>query len=110
MSDAGLYTEDWLMKNVPHELPSDILIKGAPRHGPSGDSAFLGAVKPRAVIATGAHFPDTEKIPDKFAKDLRNHGIRLFAQDRCGAVAIRVFSSHWEVSAFLDKQQYCHVR
>jgi len=110
MSDAGLYTEDWLMKNVPHELPSDILIKGAPRHGPSGDSAFLGAVKPRAVIATGAHFPGTEKIPDKFAKDLRNHGIRLFAQDRCGAVAIRVFSSHWEVSAFLDKQQYCHVR
>ena len=74
MSDAGLYTEDWLMKNVPHELPSDILIKGAPRHGPSGDSAFLGAVKPRAVIATGADFPGTEKIPDKFAKDLRNHG------------------------------------
>jgi competence protein ComEC len=110
MSDAGLYTEEWLMENVPNELPSDILIKGAPRRGPSGDSAFVSAVNPRAVIATAAHFPDTERIPSRFAEDLRNKGIRLFAQDRCGAVAIRIFSGHWEVSAFLDKQQYCHLR
>jgi competence protein ComEC len=31
MSDAGLHTEEWLMRNVPQELSSDILIKGAPR-------------------------------------------------------------------------------
>jgi beta-lactamase superfamily II metal-dependent hydrolase len=110
MSDAGLHTEEWLMENVPDELRSDILIKGAPRRGPSGDSAFVSAVKPRAVIATAAHFPETERIPSSFAEDLRNKGIRLFAQDRCGAVAIRIFSGHWEVSAFLDKQQYCHLQ
>jgi competence protein ComEC len=110
MSDAGLHTEEWLLKNVPDELPSDILIKGAPRRGPSGDSAFVNAVRPRAVIATAAHFPQTERIPPRFAEDLRNRGIRLFSQDRCGAVAIRIFSGHWEVSAFLDQQQYCHLR
>jgi competence protein ComEC len=110
MSDAGLNTEEWLMRNVPDELPSDILIKGAPRLGPSGDSAFLSAVKPRAVIATAAGFPVTEQIPVRFAEDLRNLGTRLFAQDRCGAVAIRIFPGHWEVSAFLDNRQYCHLR
>jgi beta-lactamase superfamily II metal-dependent hydrolase len=110
MSDAGLRTEEWLLENVRAELPSDILVKGAPRRGPSGDGAFVRAVRPRAVIATGAAFPGTERIPPGFTEDLRNKGIRLFAQDRCGAVAIRIFSGHWEVSAFLDKQQYCHLR
>lgn len=107
MSDAGLHTEEWLMRNVPHELSSDILVKGTPRDGPSGDGAFVSAVKPRAVIATSAHFPSSERIPVEFAEDLRSQGIRLFAQDRCGAVAIKIFASHWEVSAFLNKRQYC---
>jgi beta-lactamase superfamily II metal-dependent hydrolase len=110
MSDAGLHTEEWLMRNVPHELSSDILIKGAPRDGPTGDGAFVSAVNPRAVIATSAQFPSSERIPVDFAEDLRTQGIRLFAQDRCGAVAIKIFSSHWEVSAFLNKRQYCRLR
>jgi competence protein ComEC len=110
MSDAGLYTEEWLMKNVLRELPSDILIKGSPRHGPSGDTAFLNAVKPRIVIATAAQFPDSERIAANFVDNLRRRDIRLFAQDRCGAVTVRIFPGHWEVSAFVDKQQYCHSR
>jgi competence protein ComEC len=110
MSDAGLHTEEWLMRNVPHELSSDILVKGAPRDGPTGDEAFVSAVNPRAVIATSAQFPSSERIPLNFAEDLRTQGIRLFAQDRCGAVAIKVFSNHWEVSAFLNKRQYCRLR
>ncbi|HEY5813860.1 MAG TPA: hypothetical protein VIT23_14545, partial [Terrimicrobiaceae bacterium] len=110
MSDAGLYTEQWLVKNALHELQSDILIKGSPRQGPSGDSGFLGAVGPKAVIATAAHFPESEKIPARFAEILKERGIRLFAQDRCGAVVIRIFSGHWEIFAFVDKQQYCHLR
>ena len=110
MSDAGLYTENWLMKNARNELPSDILIKGSPRHGPSGDPSFLDAVSPRAVIATAAEFPESEKIPVKFSEHLARRGIRLFAQDRCGAVSVRIFSSHWEVSAFLDRHQYSHSR
>jgi competence protein ComEC len=110
MSDAGLYTEEWLMKNVPHELPSDILIKGSPRQGPSGDAAFLDAVKPRAVIATATAFPENERITTSFLENLRARQVRLFAQDQCGAVTVRVFPSHWDVSAFLNKRQYSHAR
>jgi competence protein ComEC len=110
MSDAGLHTEEWLMRNVPHELSSDILVKGTPRDGPSGDGAFVSAVKPRAVIATSAQFPGSERIPVEFAEALRSQGIRLFAQDRCGAVAIKIFASHWEVSAFVNKRQYCRLQ
>jgi beta-lactamase superfamily II metal-dependent hydrolase len=98
------------MKNARPELPSDILIKGSPRHGPSGDTAFLNAVKPRVVIATATEFPESERIPANFVENLRTRGIRLFAQDHSGAVSVRIFSSHWEVSAFLDKHQYCHSR
>jgi competence protein ComEC len=110
MSDAGLYTEEWLMKNALSELPSDILIKGSPRHGPSGDTAFLNAVNPRVVIATAREFPESERIAASFVENLRARGIRLFAQDRCGAVSVRIFPKHWEVSSFLDKHQYCHLR
>jgi competence protein ComEC len=110
MSDAGLYTEEWLMKNVPHELPSDILIKGSPRQGPSGDAAFLDAVKPRAVIATATAFPENERIAPSFLETLRTREIRLFAQDKCGAVIVRVFPSHWDISAFLNKRHYSQAR
>jgi beta-lactamase superfamily II metal-dependent hydrolase len=82
MSDAGLYTEEWLLKTV----------------------------KPRAVIATATAFPENERIATSFRENLRIREIRLFAQDQCGAVTIRVFPSHWEVSAFLNKRQYSHAR
>lgn len=110
MSDGGLFTEDWLTKNIRDNLRSNILIKGSPEQGPSGDAAFLDAVSPAAVIATAAEFPENETISPSFAESLRKRGIRLFAQDRCGAVVVRIFSTHWEVSAFLDKRQYCQVR
>ncbi|HET9522744.1 MAG TPA: ComEC/Rec2 family competence protein [Terrimicrobiaceae bacterium] len=110
MSDAGLYTEAWLVKNVPHELRSDILIKGSPRQGPSGDNDFLDAVKPRAVIATATAFPDNERITAYFSQALRIREIPLFAQDQCGAVIVRIFADYWEVSAFLNGHEYSRVR
>ncbi|MGB7839334.1 MAG: hypothetical protein WBL40_14610, partial [Terrimicrobiaceae bacterium] len=110
MSDAGMFTEAWLVKNVPQELRSDILIKGSPRQGPSGDADFLDAVKPRAVIATATVFPDSERITARFSQTLRTREIPLFAQDQCGAVIVRVFSDYWEISAFLNGQEYSRVR
>jgi competence protein ComEC len=110
MSDAGHYTEAWLVKNVPHELRSDILIKGSPRQGPSGDAAFLDAVGPKAVIATATMFPDNERITARFSQTLRTREIPLFAQDQSGAVTVRVFSNYWEVSAFLNGHEYSHAR
>jgi competence protein ComEC len=110
LSDAGLYTEEWLMRNARAELRSDILIKGSPRYGPSGDTEFLDAVAPRVVIATASNFPDSEKISARFSENLKERGIRLFAQDRCGSVNVRIFPDRWEISAFVDKRQYSHSR
>ena len=110
MSDAGIFTEAWLVKNVPQELRSDILIKGSPRQGPSGDTDFLDAVKPRAVIATATVFPDNERITARFSQALRTREIPLFAQDQCGAVIVRVFADYWEISAFLNGHEYSRVR
>ena len=110
MSDAGIFTEAWLVKNVPQELRSDILIKGSPRQGPSGDADFLDAVKPRAVIATATVFPDSERITARFSQTLRTREIPLFAQDQCGAVIVRVFSDYWEISAFLNGHEYSRAR
>ena len=109
VSDSGPETES-LLSRRPNDLRSDILIKGSPRQGPSGDTAFLNAVKPRAVIATAAEFPASERIAANLVDNLRARGIRLFAQNRCGAVSVRIFPGYWEVSAFVDKQQYCHSR
>ena len=110
MSDSGFYTEQWLLENIPDDLRSDILVKGAPQDGPSGDTAFLTAVRPKAVVASATQFPESQQISANLVETLRSRGIRLFAQDRCGAVMIRVFPNSWEVSAFLNGQQYCHAR
>ena len=110
MSDSGFYTEQWLLENIPDDLRSDILVKGAPQYGPSGDTAFLTAVRPNAVVASATQFPESQQISANLVETLRSRGIRLFAQDRCGAVMIRVFPNSWEVSAFLNGQQYCHAR
>lgn len=106
LADAGLATEQWLLENVPDQLAADILIKGSARSGPSGDLSFIEKVNPRVVVATSADFPSSEKIPPTFAADLAARGIRLFRQDECGAVTIRIHSGHWEASAFLNKRHY----
>ena len=59
------------MRNARAELRSDILIKGSPRYGPSGDTEFLDAVAPRVVIAMASNFPDSEKISARFRKSQR---------------------------------------
>jgi hypothetical protein len=62
------------------------------------------------VIATASNFPDSEKISARFSENLKERGIRLFAQDRCGSVNVRIFPDRWEISAFVDKRQYSHSR
>jgi competence protein ComEC len=109
-SDASFATEQWLLQNASNELRCDILIKGRPHSGPSGDGAFLDAAQPRVVIASAADFPRSERIPPEFAASLAARGIRLFRQDETGAVTIRIFSTHWEISAFLGGREYIRLQ
>ena len=106
LSDASFATEQWLLANAPDALQCDILVKGRPRSGPSGDSAFLNAARPTVVIATAADFPASEKLEPEFAAELATRGITLFRQDQTGAVTIRVFPTGWQASAFLGNQRY----
>jgi competence protein ComEC len=110
LSDASFATEQWLLKNAPDEVRCDILVKGRPRTGPSGDTAFLDAANPRVVIASASDFPRSENLPPEFAAALAERGVRLFRQDQTGAVSVRIFSTHWEVSAFLGGQQYLRLK
>ncbi len=110
LSDASFATEQWLLEHAPEELRCDILVKGRPRSGPSGDAAFLDAVRPHVVISSVAEFPQSEKLPPEFADALAARGVRLFRQDETGAVTIRIFSTHWEVSAFLGGRQYSRLQ
>ncbi len=106
LSDGGLFTEEWLKRNCPDDIRADILVKGSTIGSARGDSSFLDAVRPRVVIATAADFPEGECIPPAYAEALAEKDIRLFRQDECGAVTVRIFSKRCEVSAFLNRKHY----
>lgn len=105
MSDSSVQTERWLLKNIPAELRCDILVKGLPRSGPSGEPEFLDAVNPKAIIASSTSFPAGELIPEPWAESVTARGIRLYRQDLTGAVMIRIYPQSWEITDFLSKSK-----
>jgi beta-lactamase superfamily II metal-dependent hydrolase len=82
------------------------LIKGQHYSGLSGSSAFLDAVQPELIVATSRDFPARERIPDDWARLVRQKGIRLFRQDESGAVKVEFFREHWEAAALLDQETF----
>ena len=103
ISDSGPATEQALLSR-PFELKSDVLIKGQYYHGPSGSPDFLDAVDPQLIIATSVDFPTRERIPDDWAEMVRARGIRLFRQDKSGAVRLEFFRDHWQATGFLNHE------
>ena len=100
MSDSGLATERALL-DANTELESDILIKGQHHSGVSGSPEFLEQVRPRLLIASSADFPENERVKEVWAQDVARRGIRLFRQDRTGAVALRFYRDRWEAVPYL---------
>ena len=89
MSDAGFITEHWLLEHaIAGELHSDIIVKGMHAKDLSGTPEFLDAVRPRLVIASSTDFPPAEEVREPWEKTVRQRGIELIRQDRCGAVRI----------------------
>ncbi len=89
MSDAGFFTEQWLLANEP-DLHADVLIMGWHDKDFSGTPDFLSKVQPRAVVCSEPPFGTT---PDKFAvwsTALEQKGVRVFPQQQCGAVQIEL--------------------
>lgn len=103
MADAGLTTEQALLgRGTP--LDADLLVLG--RHGtdPVASSAFLDAVRPRAIIAGATAFPESEQIPPAWAAGVARRGIALYRQDRTGAVTIRIRRRQVAIEPFLESE------
>jgi competence protein ComEC len=106
VSDSGLKTEAALLALPNEKLRSDILIKGQHYSGISGSPEFLDAVHPQLIVATSRDFPARERVPDDWARLVRERGIKLWRQDETGAVKLEFFREHWEAAAFLDQEVF----
>jgi beta-lactamase superfamily II metal-dependent hydrolase len=105
MSDSGLATENFLLRNCP-DLRSDLVLKGQHHSGLSGSEAFLDAVRPRAIVATSRDFPEYERIKEDWVERIHARGIKLFRHDETGAVRITVFRDRWEAKAYLNSETF----
>jgi competence protein ComEC len=105
MSDSGVATEEFLLKNYP-DLRSDIIVKGQHHSGISGSHAFLDSVRPQAIVATSRDFPENERIKNEWAESINARGIKLFRQNETGAVRIRVFRDRWDAEAYVTSETF----
>jgi len=106
LSDGGSATFEWLMQNAASELPADILVKGAPRSGVPMDRAFVDAVRPKLVVCTGAHFPESERPDENWVSLVEGRGIRVFRQDMSGAVTIELGAAEFQAWGFHDGARF----
>lgn len=103
MSDSGFLTERWLLDQGA-DLRSDVLVKGLHASDLSGTFDFLSAVNPQVIICAAATFPDSAKIPEAWATEIKARGIPLFRQDETGAVTIELDGGEITVRSFLTDQ------
>jgi ComEC/Rec2-related protein len=99
-SDAGAEAEVALLGNG-DDLKSDILIKGQHHSGDSGTREFLDGVKPKLIIATSRESPVAEQITEEWSSEIARRGIKLFRQDRTGAVEIQFRGEDWTAQSYL---------
>ena len=99
-SDAGAEAEVALLGSG-DDLKSDILIKGQHHSGDSGTREFLDEVKPKLIIATSRESPVAEQITEQWSSEIARRGIKLFRQDRTGAVEIQFRGEDWTAQSYL---------
>jgi len=105
MSDAGDATERTLLAAAA-DLRADVLIKGQHHSGVSCSQEFLDAVQPHAIIATSRDFPENERIKDDWAEMLGARGIKLFRQDKTGAVRLQFQPGSCEIKPYLTDDTF----
>ncbi|MFL6594433.1 MAG: ComEC/Rec2 family competence protein [Chthoniobacterales bacterium] len=103
-SDSGEATEQFLLHSGA-DLRSDILIKGQHHSANSGSADFINAVAPQLIVSSSLEFPFNEQVKEDWAADVAARGIKLFRQDRTGAVTLRFFRKRWEAVPFLEPDQ-----
>ncbi len=104
-SDAGAEAEATLLGSG-KDLKSDILIKGQHHSGDSGTPEFLDGVKPKLIIATSRESPVAEQITMEWSSEIARRGIKLFRQDRTGAVEIQFRGKDWTARSYLTGEAF----
>lgn len=105
LSDSGEATERLLLAGDA-DLRSDILIKGQHHSGVSGSLELLERAQPAAIVASSVAFPQNESVKHEWEEVVSARQIKLFRQDRTGAVTLRFFQDHWEVKPFLQPETF----
>ena len=87
MADAGWGTERAMMESGV-DLAADVIVAGRHVHDASLGDAFLRATGARAVIATHAGFPSSERVPERWRAAAEASGVAVFHQGESGAVVL----------------------
>ncbi|MFA7234778.1 MAG: ComEC/Rec2 family competence protein [Terrimicrobiaceae bacterium] len=106
LSDAGPGTREWLLQNAGPELPADIVVQGAHHSGLPMDTAFVDAVRPKLIVSTASHFPESESLDENWVSRIEGCGIRIFRQDLSGAVRIDLHPSGFQATGFFDGSRF----
>jgi beta-lactamase superfamily II metal-dependent hydrolase len=103
MPGNGPEAAQWLMENEP-DLRADIFVTS----GRAADAPveFIRALRVKAVICLAPEFPTTAKIDEDWAGQIEASGVRLFREDRTGAVKARLEKEGFKVNAFLGGDVY----
>ncbi len=89
VSDAGFFTENWLLENEP-DLAADVLVAGWHSRDLSGTPDFLSRVRPLAVVCSLPPFGSAPERVAEWERSVRAAGAEPFQQERCGAVRIEM--------------------
>ena len=89
MSDAGFYTEQWLLEHEP-TLHADILVKGWHDREKPGDTDFITHVAPKLVIAGKPRYGTRPEALEPWVASLKEKNIAVFLQSQTGAVRIPI--------------------
>lgn len=103
MSDSGIATEQWLLKNEP-DLRADLLVKGEHDKDFSGTLDFLAGVQAQAIVCAAPSYTTSPAIIADWEKSVTARGIALFNQSHTGAVSISIEDGAFEVRAFRSDQ------
>jgi competence protein ComEC len=90
MSDAGFFTEQWLLENHPG-LRADVIIKGWHDKDPMTGQDFFSRLSPKLVIVGQQSFGTPSDQTSVWADTLNAEGIAVLPQSSAGAVRIRIF-------------------
>ncbi len=89
ISDAGFFTENWLLENEP-DLAAEVLVAGWHSRDISGTPDFLSRVRPLAAVCSLPPFGSPPERVAEWERSVRALGAEPFQQERSGAVRVEM--------------------